>query len=92
MQIELSEDDGGDLPPKVLFGFFRTVAGARLFPPLHALGIENAPDDRVTNTRQIVGTAASDEDHRMLLQIVPFAWNVRDDLVTACQANFCNFS
>ena len=48
-----------------------SVQGTTLLAILHTLGIEGATNDVVTNTRQILDTAAAHEHNGVLLQVVP---------------------
>ena len=57
-------------------GALRAVLGAGLHPVLHALGIQSAADDVVTNAGQVLDTAAADHDHRVLLQVVAHTGDV----------------
>src|SRR6218665_3556433 len=63
-------------PVTVLFRTLRAVLGAALLAVLDALGVENAADDVVTHTRQVLYAAATDHDDGVLLQVVTFARNV----------------
>src|SRR5205085_12295755 len=56
------------------------VLGARLLAIAHTGGVEGAADDLVADARKILHTAASHEDDRVLLQVVPFARDVGGDL------------
>ena len=46
----------------------------------------------VTNTWQVFYTAATDQDDAVLLQVVAFAADVRNDLETVGQTNLRNFT
>src|SRR5690606_23665664 len=63
------------------------VAAAGLLAVLHTLGVEGAADDLVAHTGQVLHTTATDEHHRVLLQVVALARDVRRDLDRAGQAN-----
>src|SRR5690606_35879613 len=63
------------------------VAAAGLLAVLHTLGVERAADDLVAHTREVLHTTAADEHHRVLLQVVALAGDVRRDLDLAGQAN-----
>src|SRR5699024_2452916 len=56
------------------------VAAACLLAPLDTLGVEGAADDLVAHTRQVLHTTAADQDHRVLLEVVPLARDVGGDL------------
>ena len=68
-------------------GTLGTVLGARLHTALNALGIQSAADDVVTNTGQVLDTAAADHDHRVLLQRMTDTGDVGGDLVAVGQAD-----
>src|SRR5207237_6048107 len=63
------------------------VLGAGLLAILHALQIQRTAHDVVTHTRQVLDAAAAHEHHRVLLQVVAFAADVRDDLEAVRQAH-----
>src|SRR5690606_20609392 len=50
-------------------------------------GVERAAHGVVANTRQVLDATAADQHHAVLLQVVAFAADVRDDLVTVGQAH-----
>src|SRR5689334_24428428 len=58
------------------------VLGTTLATLGDAGGVERAAHGVVANARQVLDAAAADQDHRVLLQVVAFAADVRDDLVT----------
>src|SRR5687767_10879316 len=71
-------------------GLLRTlgaVLGTGLAAVLDTLGIENAAQDVVTNTGKVANTAAADQDHRVLLQVVPLAGDVADHLALVGEAD-----
>ena len=55
------------------------VLGAALHTLCHALRIQRATDDVVTDTREVLDTAAADEHHAMLLQVVAYAGDIAGD-------------
>ena len=57
----------------------RAVFGTGLHALGNTLGIQRAADNMVTNTRQVLNTAATDHYHAMLLQVVPYSGNVSAD-------------
>src|SRR3954452_14712880 len=61
------------------------VAAARLLAVLHALRVERAADDLVTDTGEVLHAAAAHEHDRVLLQVVADARDVRRDLDLAGQ-------
>src|ERR1700712_90008 len=63
------------------------VLGTRLLAVFHALQVERTAHDVVANTRQILDTAAAHEHDAVLLQVVAFTADVRDDLETVGQAH-----
>src|SRR5262245_12774553 len=56
-------------------------------PPFHAHGIQRAPHDVVSNSRQILDPASPDEHDGMLLEIVPHSGNVGRDLDAVGQSH-----
>src|SRR6185503_8546407 len=65
----------------------RAVLRTRLLAILDALQVEGAADDVVAHTRQILHAAAAHEHDAVLLQVVAFTADVRDDLETVGQAH-----
>src|SRR5262245_20821134 len=63
------------------------VAGAGLAPLLDAGGVERAADDLVADARQVSNAPGSDQDDRVLLQVVSDARDVRRDLDAGGQAD-----
>src|SRR6185312_4340778 len=63
------------------------VLGTRLAALGDARAIERAAHGVVAHARQVLDAAAADQHHRVLLQVVAFAADVRDDLVTVGQAH-----
>src|ERR1700722_15100137 len=55
-------------------------------------GVERAADNVVANTGKIFDTASANQDDRVLLEIVPFAGDVRRHLHSVRQANAANLS
>src|SRR5688572_10015432 len=55
----------------------RAVLAARLLAVLDAGGVQRAADDVVTDAREVLHTTATDEDDRVLLQVVSLARDVR---------------
>src|SRR5690606_36627895 len=64
-----------------------TVLRTCLATILHALQVERAANDVVANTGKILYTTATHQNHRVFLQVVAFAANVRNHFVTVGQAN-----
>src|SRR3954470_5415988 len=56
------------------------VLRAGLLAILDALQVKRTAHDVVTHTRQVLHAAAAHEHHRVLLQVVAFTADVRDDL------------
>ena len=54
----------------LLLGTLGTVLGTCLHTALNTLSIQSTTDNVVTNTRQVLDTAAADHNNAMLLQIV----------------------
>src|ERR1043166_1929748 len=70
--------------------------GAVLRPPLAAVadpcGIEGAADDVISHAGQILDSAASNQNDRMLLQIVPFAGDIGCHFHPIGQTNACHLA
>ena len=56
---------------------FGSVLGPPLLAVLNATGIQGAADDVVTNAGQILDSPTAYQHHRVLLKVVPLAWDVR---------------
>jgi hypothetical protein len=70
-----------------LLGALGAVLGARLLTIFHALQIEGAANDVVTNAREILDPATTNEDDAVLLQVVAFTADIGDDLKTVGETN-----
>src|SRR5437763_13581635 len=79
----------GRIPAAALRGIsllgLDAVLGARLLAIAHPGGVEGAADDLVADARKILHAAASHEDDRVLLEVVPLARNVGGDLHAVCE-------
>ena len=75
-----------------LFRSFRPIMAATLLSVGNSLGIENTSNDMVSDTRQIFYTTTTNHNHRVLLQVVSLASDVRDHFLTIGEANLCYFS
>src|SRR5690554_864477 len=71
---------------------FRTVLGARLLAVFHALQIERTANNVITHTGQVFDTTAADKNHRVFLQVVTFAADVRNDFETVGKAYLGDFT
>ena len=56
-----------------------SVLRPSLLPIFYATGIQCAADDVVTNAGQVLDPPTAHQHHRVLLEVVPFARNVRRD-------------
>src|SRR3989338_486269 len=65
----------------------RSVLGAALLAARHPRGVEGPPDDVVPDAREILHTAAPDQDDGVLLQVVPDARDVGGDLEAVGQTH-----
>src|SRR5262249_2636727 len=63
----------------------RAIAAAGLLAVAHALRVQRAANDLVPDTGEILHPAATHQDDRVLLQIVPDTGDVRGDLDLAGQ-------
>lgn len=70
---------------------FRSVFGARPLSILHTDRIQRASHDVITNARQILHSAASNQNHRVFLEIVSLSRNVRRDFKAVGQSNPSDF-
>src|SRR5918993_921235 len=70
-----------------LFRALGAVLGARLTTVLHALRVEDAAQHMVAHARKVAHTAAADQHHRVLLQVVALTRDVADDLAAVGQAH-----
>src|SRR5260363_112936 len=85
-------DDAALVLLPLCLGAFRTVFGARLLAILHTLRIQRAAHHVVAHARQILHATAADQHNRVLLQIMAFAANIRNDLKTVCQSHLRHFA
>src|SRR5215467_5781361 len=69
-----------------LLGPLSSVFGAAATPAIHPKAVQRSTNDVIANARQILYTTPTNQHDRVLLQIVTFARNVGDDLVSVCQA------
>src|ERR1700756_729751 len=69
------------------FRTFRAVLRTALLTVLDALGIEDAAENMITHAGQILDATAADHDHRVLLKVMAFTWNVADDFEAVGQAH-----
>src|SRR5204863_626365 len=63
------------------------VLGAALATLGDAGGVERTTHGVVADAREVLDATAADQDHRVFLQVVAFAADVRDDLVTIGEAH-----
>src|SRR5260364_304225 len=85
-------DDAALVLLPLCLGAFPTVFGARLLAILHPLRIQRAAPHVVAHARQILPATAADQHTRVLLQIMAFAANIRNDLKTVCQSHLRHFA
>src|SRR5690606_36383907 len=77
---------------ELFLGALCTVLGARQLAVFHALQIERTTDDVIANTRKILHTAAAHQHDRVLLQVVAFTADIRNNFETVGQAHFGDFT
>jgi hypothetical protein len=58
----------------------------------HALSVEGAANDFVTNARKILNATATNKNDGVLLKIVAFTWDVSSYFHSRCETNTCNFA
>src|SRR5690606_12134537 len=75
------------IDPRSGLGALGAVLGAGLLALGHAGGVQRTADGVVAHAREVLDTAAADQHHAVLLQVVAFAADVGDDLVTVGQAH-----
>src|SRR5204862_522316 len=73
--------------PTGLLRTLRAVLRAGLLAILHTLRVENAAQHVVAHAGKVAHTAAADEHHRVLLQVVAFARDVRNDFAAVGQTD-----
>ena len=60
----------------LLLRLLGTVLGTALHPAFNPGSIKRPTDDVVTNPRQVLNTAPTDQNNRVFLQVVANPWNV----------------
>src|SRR5271157_1784477 len=60
----------GHYSPPLLLGSFGAVFGSALFPVLYTTGVKRAAYDVVSNTRQILNPSATNQNHRVFLEVM----------------------
>jgi hypothetical protein len=68
------------------------VLGTRLLAILDALRIERATHGVITNTRQVLDAAATNQDDGVFLKVVPDTANIGDDFEAVRQTNLANLA
>jgi hypothetical protein len=71
---------------------FCTVLGAALFSIGHPGGIQRSTNDVISNARQILYTAATDQDDGVFLQIVADTRDISCNFNPIGQTHTCNFA
>src|SRR6202035_412785 len=74
------------------FRTLRAVLRTALLTVLDALGIEDAAENVVAHTGQILDATAADHDHRVFLKVMALTRNVADDLEAIGQAHLCDLT
>ena len=74
------------------FRTLRTVETTTLTTLVDTLCIERTADDMVADTWEILHTTTTDEDDRVLLEIMTFAGDVADRLLTVRETHFRDLS
>src|SRR5699024_479394 len=70
----------------------RAVEAAGLPAVLDTGGVEGAADDLVADAGEVFDTATTDENDRVLLEVVPLTRDVGRDLDAAGEAHTCDFA
>ena len=73
-------------------GTLGTVLGTGLLTVGDTLGIQSTTHDVITHTGQVLNTAATDQHHAVLLQVVAFAGNVGSNLDSVGQTHTGNLT
>src|SRR4051812_4454738 len=68
------------------------VLRTALLAVLDALGVEHAAQDVVAHARQVLHAAATDHDHRVLLEVMALARNVTNHLEPVGETNLRHFA
>ena len=68
-------------------GTLCTVLGTGLHTAVHALGIQSATNDVITDARKVLNTTAANQNNRVLLQVVANTRDVSGNFHTVGQAN-----
>src|SRR3990170_1997848 len=76
----------------MLLRFLGSVFGTTLPPLLYTDRIERSTDDVIANSRKIFDAASTDQYHRVLLQVVTDAWNVRGHFDPVGEPNARHFA
>ena len=71
---------------------FGAVLGTGLVAVCNALGVQCTANDVVTNAGQVTYTTAANEDHRVLLQIVPDSGDVAGSFHSVGKTNLCDLT
>ncbi len=85
---ELLTADSWLLTAILLLSYFRAITAAALFAVGDALAVEHTAHNMITNTRKILDASAANNDHRVLLQVMTDAGNVRVDFHLVGQTYF----
>src|SRR5262249_15012249 len=70
----------------------RSVLGPTTTPPIHTKRVKGSAHNVIAHARQILHASAAHEHDRVLLQIVPLAWNVGNHFLTIRQPHFRHFA
>src|SRR5438105_4550772 len=62
-----------------LAGTLGAVLGTALLATLHSHGVQGAANDVIAHAREVLHAAAADHHHRVLLEVVTYARDVRRD-------------
>ena len=73
-------------------GSLCTIFGAALFAAINTLCIKCSADDVITDTRQVLNTAAANHNDGVLLQVVAYAGDVSSYFITICQTDTGDFT
>jgi hypothetical protein len=69
-----------------------TVLAPTLAPVVDTLTVESASDNVIADAGKVFNSAAADQHHRVLLQIVPFASDISGDFDTIGQPHARNLA
>jgi len=71
---------------------FGAVLGTALATVFNTRGVEGAANDVILHTWKVLYTTTANENDRVLLEVVTFAWDISDDLNSVCETNLSHLA